>query len=346
MKLRERRMSDSRGLLSGPRSLLIFGLLYFLSSALSLATEDPRSWLERMGESVEYLNYRGTLVHINGTAAGILEIVHRVENDQITEKITALDGSPREIIRNNDEVTCILPDQEAVLVERRDDRDRTKSPLRGRLPDPAAFDEAHYELEFIGAGRAAGRDAKIIAVRPRDDYRYGYRLWLDRETAMPLKSQLWDRQGNVIEQIVFAQIELGASISADEVKPSLSTQGYIWHRSAAAGQSESSAAKTAPLWRAIDLPAGFMLIAAVSKYSPGAELPMEQLVYTDGLASVSVFIEIGVAASEQAEGLSRLGAANAYTTTMEGQLVTAVGEVPARTVEMIALSMRPDASQF
>ena len=303
------------------------------------ADDDPRRWLQRMTEAVEFQNYQGTLVHINGSVAGVMRIVHRVEDGRISERITAQDGTPREIIRNDDEVTCILPDQMSVLVEKRDDRDRAKSPLRGRLPSPTTFNEAHYDLAFVMPGRAAGREAEVIAVRPRDSYRYGYRLWLDRETAMPLKSELWDDQGNVIEQILFAEITLVDSIPASATKPSLAMESYTWHRSGDAAESGAQNDKTK--WLAMDLPAGFELIAARSKYSPGSKFPMEQLVYADGLALVSVFIEAGVAASEQAEGLSRIGAANAYTTTLEGQLVTAVGEVPARTVEMIALSVRP-----
>ena len=94
-------------------------------------------------------------------------------------------------------------------------------------------------------------------------------------------------------------------------------------------------------WGAVDLPSGFVLAAVRSKNAPGQSGPVEQLVYSDGVASVSVFIEMGVAASEQAEGLSQIGAANAYTATMEGRLITAVGDVPERTAKMIALSVRP-----
>jgi sigma-E factor negative regulatory protein RseB len=312
-------------------------LLLLIFPALNgLAADDPRVWLQRMGDAVENLNYRGTLVHVNNGTAGVLQIVHRVHQAQVTERITALDGAPREIIRNNDEVTCILPDQAMVMVEHRDDRDPQKSPLRGRLPNVASFNEDHYRLEFVGSGRAAGRDAQIIAVRPIDGYRYGYQIWLDRLTAMPLKSQLWDDHGNVVEEILFAEIRMTGEIPAAAVRASLPTDAYSWHRS---GDPPNSATSRSA-WRAEDMPPGFELIAALSKMPPGSRQAMEHLVYTDGLASVSVFIEAGVAASEQAEGLSQMGAANAYTTTREGQLVTAVGEVPARSVEMIALSVR------
>lgn len=302
------------------------------------ADGDLREWLMRMTDAVENMNYRGTLVHVNDSTAGVLDIVHRVDDGMISERITALDGMQREILRNNDEVTCILPDKKVVLVEQRDDHDPAKSPLRGRLPSSSGVDDSHYRLESSGSGRAAGRPAKIISVQPRDDYRYGYRLWLDKASAMPLKSQLLDERGRVIEEILFASIAMPESISPAAVRPSLDTRNFDWQHSG--DPDEAGEAASASGWRALDLPVGFELIAANSKMPPGSRHAMEHLVYADGLASVSVFIEAGVAASEQAEGLSRIGAANAYTTTRDGQLVTAVGEVPARTVEMIALSVR------
>lgn len=304
-----------------------------------VGAEDPRAWLARMSHAVEYLNYQGTLVHMHGGEADVLQIVHRVDDGRVTERLTALDGAGREIIRNDDEVTCILPDQESVLVESRDDRDSSQSPLRGRLPSQDQFSEAYYHVSFVGPDRVAGRDAQVIAIRPKDAYRYGYRLWLDERTAMPLKSQLWDEQGNVVEQILFADVELPDSIPAARVEPSLLMDSFTWHRADEPPPTSDSA--EAAGWTATELPAGFELMAARTKLPPGSTQPMEQLVYTDGLASVSVFIEDGVAEADQAEGWSQIGAANAYTTTLEGRLITAVGEVPMRTVEMIALSVRP-----
>jgi sigma-E factor negative regulatory protein RseB len=229
-----------------------------------------------------------------------------------------------------------------VLVEQRKERDSSQSPLRGSLPSAEGISSAHYHVAFMDSSRVAGRDAQIIAIRPKDSYRYGYRLWIDEATAMPLKSQLWDDQGSVVEQILFADIKLPDSIPESRVKPSLIVDSFVWTRSD--GPTDETKAEQASAWLATEMPAGFTLMTAVTKMTPGGKRPMEQLVYTDGLASVSVFIEDGVAESDQAEGWSQIGAANAYTTTLEGRLVTAVGEVPARTVEMIALSLRPVAA--
>ena len=102
-------------------------------------------------------------------------------------------------------MTCIFPDQRTVLVEERDERDRVQSPLRGRLPGASSINDAYYHLAFAGTERIAGRNAQIIAIRPKDSFRYGYRISLDRATAMPLKTQLVDEQGRTMEQILFSR---------------------------------------------------------------------------------------------------------------------------------------------
>ncbi len=301
---------------------------------------DPRSWLMEMVDSVERLNYHGTLVHMHGGEADILRMVHRVDNGSISERITALDGPGREIIRDDDEVTCILPDQGAVMVEPRDSRDRSQNPLHASLPRLEDFDDRYYHLSFLSDGSVVGRKARVLAVRPKDGYRYGYRLWLDEQTALPLKTQLLDDAGDIVEQILFTEITVTDRISAKEVQPSLIMDSFTVQRSSDASLRDAGSKRNVA-WQFDDLPAGFKLIAARAKLAEGAKRPMEQLVFSDGLAYVSVFIEADVGQDEQTEGLSSMGAANAYTVMRDGYLVTSVGEVPARTVESIATSARP-----
>ncbi|MCC7258029.1 MAG: MucB/RseB C-terminal domain-containing protein [Gammaproteobacteria bacterium] len=304
------------------------------------AASDPRAWLERMTEAVDTLNYEGELVHVFGGDTSVLTIVHRVENGQQTERVTADDGSC-EIIRNADEVTYILPDQRTVLVEKRDPAAASESPLRGHLPGPAGVDATLYHVAFGERDRIAGRDALGVAIRPKDGYRYGYRLWLDRVTAMPLKTQLVDEQGTVLEQVLFTQITLPAHLSRALVRPTIAADSFAVRRPAAA---PPGAAATAPEgWASREVPPGFRLTVRQARSGPDGVGALRHMVYTDGLATVSLFVEPAVAASEQAEGLSQIGSANAFTAIVEGRMVTAIGTVPARTVEIIAQSARPAA---
>ena len=327
---------------TGPGAGLWLWVLGLVCAQAALAAEtEPRAWLMRMVEAVEQLSYQGTLVHMHGGDADIMSIVHRVEDGRISERITAVDGPGREIIRNDEEVTCILPDQQAVVIEPRDVSNRSQSPLQGSLPRPEGFDERYYELSFLDTGSVAGRAARVLAVRPLDELRYGYVLWLDTATAMPLKTQLLDEQGRVLEQILFTEIDLRDNIPAAAVAPSLAMETFAVQRSSDASRPKADGLPGAG-WQVDRLPAGFMLIAARAKLMHGSSQPMEQLVYSDGLASVSVFVESDVGQDEKAEGLSSMGSANAYTTMREGFLVTAVGDVPVRTVEMMARSASRD----
>lgn len=328
--------NPGHSLRGGPGTGIFCALL--LIPALGAAADDPRAWLERMTNAVEYLNYEGKLSHVLGGDSSTLDIVHRVENGRVTERLFSQDAG-REIIRNDDTVTCIFPDQRTVLVEERDVQDKEQSPLRGRLPGAESIDESLYHVGFAGSDRIAGRNAQGIAIRPKDAFRYGYRIWLDRVTAMPLKTQLVDEEGNVLEQIWFSEIMLPSRIPASAVQPSMSTNNFSIRRS-----STTTAAAAGPQiedWGAGETPPGFRLTVRQAKVAPDAGTGLRHLVYSDGLATVSLFIEPAVAASEQAEGLSQIGAANAYTTTIDGRMITAVGEVPARTVEIFAVSARP-----
>ncbi len=309
-----------------------------LIPALGGAADDPRAWLERMTNAVEYLNYEGKLSHVLGSDVSMLEIVHRVDDGRVTERIFSRDAG-REIIRNDNTVTCIFPDQHTVLVEDRDVRDKDQSPLRGRLPGVDNIDDALYHVGFAGSERIAGRDAQVIAIRPKDSFRYGYRISLDRVTAMPLKTQLMDEGGNVLEQIWFTEIALPNRIPPSAVQPSLPINTFSIRRSSP--ESATAATPAIENWGADGIPPGFRLTVRQAKVAPDAGTGLRHLVYSDGLATVSLFIEPGVAASEQAEGLSQIGAANAYTTMTAGRMITAVGEVPARTVEIFAVSARP-----
>jgi sigma-E factor negative regulatory protein RseB len=327
-----------------------FVLAGAIASLPAAGNEDPRSWLERMSYSLEYLNYEGTLVQFQGGDAAVMRIVHRVENGVPTERITAMDDVGREIIRRGEEVTWILPDQQAVLVGIRSDEQQGASPLREQFAGDVRFDSRYYRLALSPGGKLVGRDTRVVSVRPTDGFRYGYRLWLDHATAMPLKVQIAADDGTVVEQSLFSDISLPERIPASAVQPSLTIDSYRWQRAPAralpsAGSGSAVAALEPGTWRVDAVPPGFSLRAVRSQRAAGTTAPMEHLVYSDGVASVSVFVESGVAAAEQVEGSSRMGAANAYTTMTGGFLITAVGEVPVRTVETIARSVRQTSSK-
>lgn len=314
--------------------LLLCGLVLPAAALAYEPGDDPRGWLQRMEQAVESLNYEGTFVHISEGRVETMHVVHRVEDGKVTERLVSLDGPGREIIRNEDEVTCILADRQAVLVER---RKQPANPLQAALPSFSGALEAHYEFATLRAVSKLGRETAVFAIHPRDGYRYGYKLWMDKATGMLLKVQLRDQYNDIVEQLLFVSLELPDSIPESRVRPTLSSEGFTWYRQE--GGAAGTGSRAASNWRAAELPPGFRLEAANTQVMAGSEAPVEHLVYTDGLASVSVFIEPeGV--DEELKGASRIGAASAFTTRTGGYVVTAMGEVPERTVSMIARSVR------
>jgi sigma-E factor negative regulatory protein RseB len=306
-------------------SLLLLALVGTHATA-----QEARDWLERMSHAVEDLNYRGTFVHVLDGTAETLHIVHRNQGGQEGERILSLDGMGREIVRQGDRVQGIFPDRRIVLFETRSD----VSPLVSVLPTNAAELEPHYEIKLRGAARVAERPAQMLEIKPRDEYRYGYMLWLDQETAMPLQSQLIDEQGQLVEQILFTEIEVPADIPAEALATTIDTTGFTTLQ---APQAEPLAAEIP--WRAASVPGGFKLSVATQSPIAGSDTPVEHLVYSDGLATVSVFIEDPATKAEVGEGFSTVGSTNAYSLTLSGRKVTAMGEVPRQTVRTIASSL-------
>jgi len=234
-------------------------------------------------------------------------------------------------VRQGDRVQGILPDQRIVLLESR----RDVSPLVARLPNSSEELESHYEIRLRGNARVADRAVRVLEIRPRDEFRYGYTLWLDEATAMPLRSQLFDERGRVVEQIHFTAIEIPADIPATDLEATIDTTGFTTLR---APESSPSAGAVIS-WRAVVVPGGFKLSVATQSQMAGSDTPVEHLVYSDGLATVSVFIEARETKADVGEGFSNFGSTNAFSLTLRGRKVTAMGEVPPQTVRTIATSL-------
>jgi sigma-E factor negative regulatory protein RseB len=327
----------------------LVGALLGSTPQLACAADEPREWLEKMNKALATRNYDGTFFHISEGRVETMRIVHRVRAGRVTERLQSLDGSGREFVRANDELTCYLPDQHTVLVEPRQDR----GPFLGSLPQFDATVSDFYRIEALPATHILGRPVKGIAVNPKDQFRFGYRLWLDEKTAMPLKTQLCDSRGQVIEQIFFARLDMPENIPDSDLAPTVRADGMRWVRQ---GPTPDNASTALAAYRASQLPPGFRLTVQGAQTLGGASAPASHLVYSDGLATVSVFVEeqsvtvsgITVPSDSQAQpapqspmqGLARVGSGYAFSTVVQGHQVTAVGEVPAQTVEFIAHSVK------
>jgi len=310
------------------RPLLALAPLIAVVLPAQAGDREARQWLERMSDTLANSNYEGRFFHLRQARSESLRIIHRVDKGKITERLVSLDGSGREIIRNEAEVICYLPDKRTVLVEKRAD----DSSLITTVPSYNERLEEHYSIDSGPTTKAFGRRTKVILVQPRDQFRYGYRLWLDSETAMPLQSQLLDRSGNVIEQILFAEINFRDRIPADSMKPAISAEGFAWLRQ----DPQQRTAGMQAGWNVIRLPPGFRLTTWRLQQMPGSKQMVRHFVYSDGLASVSLFIEPRNPQAEPMNGLTQVGAAFVFSRPLEGAQLVVVGEVPPETLKAIA----------
>jgi len=321
-------VTPCRSPFQGKRRIL-FLLASMLVPLLAVAgEEEAHAWIERMINAVRTLNYEGTFVYLRGGHLESIRITHSVEGGEERERLLSLNGSPRMVNRDQASVVCIMPDVHDVSVEKR--RHRSGIPVLQALGEKAFPD--HYVFRILGKARIAGQDAAVIGIIPKDDYRYGYRLFLDRETALPLKLDLMDESANPIEQVMFTSLrvlpgEKGVAVAdeADEdVVGTVDTQGT----------NGSVGLK----WRFRMLPPGFSLKVADDMESDAGH-KVEHLVVSDGFASVSVYIEPFTGDGKALTGSTSIGAVNALGGKVAGFQVTAVGEVPRKTIREVVEAM-------
>ena len=195
----------------------------------------------------------------------------------------------------------------------------------------------YYAFSVGGKDRVAGRPTWVVNIVPRDDYRYGYQLWIDEETKLMLKSELKDDSGWPVEQILFTNIAFLPEVPPDLLKPAISGKGFTWYNNSAAGTTAMAADKSG--WEVTSLPSGFMLSSREKQGAVENSMSLEHMVYSDGLAMVSVFIEAVNILNHPEAHPTKIGGINAFATYSDGYQITAVGEVPQKTVRLMANSV-------
>lgn len=334
--------TPSKGaLVALPRRTLatvLAGLLTFTHG--SHATDDDRfaeKVLRSMHEATRQLNYDGVFVYQRGAQLDSMRLVHAWDGSREQERLISLTGPAREVVRDGSVVTCLFTDDQAAMVDKNPSRDLIglgfSAPVESLLEN--------YRFMVDGEERVAGRTAHVVAVVPRESDRYAYRLWVDKDSSLLLKSMIIDRGGDVLEQVQFAQLELLDQVPVTRLKPEITGSGFTW-RTDEGSPEATGATATAPqdsTWQVGWLPGGFaMRDQAVDKLST-SEMPVAHLVYSDGLAMVSVFIEQLMPDDAPIEGHSSRGAVNAFSQMTDEHQVTVVGELPLDTVRRIAASV-------
>jgi sigma-E factor negative regulatory protein RseB len=296
-------------------------LLVFSAGLAQAQSPEALGWLRKIHDATQKLSYSGTFVYQHGGRTETSRITRDAKGD--VERLEVLDGVAREIVRTRDTVKCYLPESRVVKVDRRT-ADRTFPAL---LPERIGALARHYDIELGEVQRVAGIDCQTVVLRPRDNLRYGYRLYADAKTGMLLKAVTFDEKGNDVERFMFTQLAIGG-VTAEQVKPRHKAREWRIE------DTEAAPARMAGWSLSAELP-GFHKVIEL-KRRMGQSRPVGQVVYSDGLAAVSVFIEPMQGGGDPVQaGTASLGAIHIYTREVANHRVTVVGETPAASVQRI-----------
>lgn len=311
----------------------LFGALLLLGAAQAIAGEtapplDAAAWLQKIAAAAKQLDYTGTFVYQSDNHVETSRIIHMVDQGGEHEKLETLDGLPREIIRNNEEIQCYLPDSKTVKVEKRRFAGGSFPTL---VPDQLSSLAENYVIRKGEQERIAGYDCQVLILEPKDGLRYGHKLWAEANSGLLLKATVLDKN-KVVEQFAFTQLSIGSPIDRESLKPKYPGKGADWR------WDNSSLSKGASVdlgWQVRPPLPGFKKIMETRRTLPGKTSPVGQIVFSDGLVAISVFIEPLSAKAKSVPGLSSQGAIHVYTRALADHVVTVVGETPAATVMQI-----------
>jgi sigma-E factor negative regulatory protein RseB len=308
---------------------LVGAQLFAPGVAFAQGTAEALAWLRKIHDATEKLSYSGTFVYQQGERMEASRIARLVDAGGAVERLEVVDGLAREIIRTKDGVRCYLPGSQTIKV----DRSADLRSFPAVLPDHISGLAAHYEITLGDQSRVAGFDCQTVILKPRDGLRYGYKLWADIKSGMLLKSRTLDEGGHTVEQFRFTQLTLGG-VTRERIKARHASRSRDWKVDDAA-VVPADLAGAGWIVNADQLP-GFRKVVEVQRNLRESR-PVRHVVYSDGLAAVSVFIEpMRNGKDAPRTGLASAGAINVFTREVANHLVTVVGEAPAASVQRVA----------
>ncbi|WP_018228830.1 MucB/RseB C-terminal domain-containing protein [Methyloversatilis universalis] len=303
--------------------------------ALAQGQPEALSLLGRAVSASQKTSYVGTFVYQSGASVETSRIAHYVDTEgNSIERLEVLDGSPREVIRVNDDVRCYLPKEKMIIEDRRGARKTFPS----LLPEAVAALGDFYTVRKVAPGRVAGFDTQTVVLEPKDGFRYGHMFWIESQSGLLLKARMVNEKGEPIEQFAFAQLQIGPALTRDDVQSRLAASATGWKVHAA----NSTQAQNADLGWTVnaDVP-GFRQIAGMRRSLGPDRQDMVHMVFSDGLAAISVFIEPYRKDDGSQIGPMKHGAVNVFKRRVAGFVVTALGEVPAHSVQRMAEAVGP-----
>ncbi|WP_449431415.1 MucB/RseB C-terminal domain-containing protein [Pseudomonas putida] len=316
-----------------PLLSLLIGSCMTVPALAANSSPEATEWLNKLAQAEQNQSYQGSFVYERNGSFSSHDIWHRVQDGKVSERLMQLDGAAQEIVRVDGKVQCVS----GALVS--GVNAATPPDSAPRMLDPLKL-MSWYDLSVAGKSRVADRDAVIVTLSPRDQHRYGFELHLDRRTGLPLRSLMLNDKGQLLERFQMTRLDTDHPPTDQDLRASAACKPV---ERAVGAKTEAVAG-----WRSDWLPPGFELINSSVRRSPLRNSTVSSLMYDDGLARFSVFLE---AVNDDAgpDTRTQLGptvAVSRHLTTPKGKvMVTVVGEIPLGTAERIALSMRPQDAQ-
>lgn len=299
----------------------------FVLPAWAAGSGDAMQWLQRMSTATQKMSYTGIFMYRNGSQSETSRITHLVDGSNELERLEALDGSPREVVRHNDEVKCYLPENRLMIVE----QGGSRRFFPALLPASLGGLNEHYAISKGEAGRVAGLDAQAIIVAPRDNLRYGRRFWVDTQSGMLLKASLVDEQGHPLEVFSFTELKIGEGIDRNALKSKFAGSGDWKVRSVRTTEARNDSGQ----WQFSNELPGFRRVSNLRRQTTPDSPESMHLVFSDGLAAISVFIEPSGTKDKPESGEMSMGAINVYRRMSDGYQFVVMGDVPPATLKRL-----------
>jgi sigma-E factor negative regulatory protein RseB len=305
------------------------------ASAEDVTSPDVATWIGRMSGAANQLCYMGTFVHQSGGRLESLRIAHYTEGKEEFEKVEFLDGPAREVIRNNEQVSVYFPANKTIKLVHRKAR-KFFPALLTSLPENYT---ENYRVNLANVERVAGHECQAILFEPKDGFRYPRWFCAEQTTGLIIKTSLNDEHGVMLEQMSFTQLTVGKpQVKRDHTKSTYPEAKLQWRTDATPLEDLKPADSG---WVVGNPPAGFRKTMEMQRNMPHKTQPIYHQVLSDGLASVSIFIEPKTAQNKPTLGASQQNAVNTFIVASGEYWITVMGEVPPLTVQQIAQSVKP-----
>lgn len=315
---------------------MVHVFLMFLLLAVGTASAEEsqlaaKDILQKMVSAMSVSNFQGTVIFLKNDKLEAMKYFHSASDKQEQERLVSLNSPPREIVRSSDQIRCFYKRTRQVIV---DHRPYEHSFI---VDVPKNLDEldASYRFEVVGEEDVAMQPSYVVAIQPKDDFRYVRKIWVSKGQFLPMKAVVYGLNGLVLEQVVFTEIQVDKPVSGKTAKPAGVTHAPMPENSAQANASPEQAA-----FEVTALPQGFKQVFFSRKPLRQSDQPVDHVLLSDGFASVSVYVESKKANASASggipEGIHSAGAINSLSKVIANSQLTVLGEVPAATVKFIA----------